>query len=68
MEIEKKQIVKVEYKNWRGETAVRTIIPKRIYFGSTDWHPEEAWLMEVFDIDRQAERIYSIKDIIKWGL
>jgi len=66
MNIKKEQVVKVLYTNWRGETKIRTIIPKKIYYGSTDWHPKEGWLLEAFDLDRNSERIYSLKDIKSW--
>lgn len=40
-----KQIVNIFYTNYRGETLVRKIIPKKIWFGKTEWHPEEQWLL-----------------------
>lgn len=54
------------YTNWKGETEWRKIIPMSIYFGSTDYHPEEQWLMIVWDLDKDAQRIYAIKDIKEW--
>jgi len=29
--------IRILYTNYRGETGLRTIVPERIYFGSTDW-------------------------------
>ena len=40
-----KQIVQILYTNYRGETAIRTIFPLEIWYGSTDWHPEPQWLL-----------------------
>lgn len=60
--------VKILYTNWRGETAVRKIIPKEIVFASTEWHPEEQWLLVAFDVDKQADRSFAIKDIKTWEL
>lgn len=37
--------VTLTYRNWRGEVAERTIIPRRVWFGSTEWHPEPQWLL-----------------------
>ena len=58
-----KHPINVRYTNWRGETAVRSIVPLEIYFGKTDYHPEEQWLLRVWDVERDAERIYAFKDI-----
>ncbi len=61
-----KQQVTIVYTNWKGEKSKRHIIPKKIYFGSTSWHPEEQWLLLAFDIDKQEDRNFAIKDIEKW--
>ncbi len=58
--------IKVQYTNYRGETAVRTIVPLSFEFGRTDYHPHEQWLVKVWDVDRNAERLYALKDISKW--
>ncbi len=58
--------IKVGYTNYRGETAVRTIIPIKFYFGSTEYHPQEQWLLEVWDVERDAMRVYAAKDINQW--
>jgi len=51
------------YTNWRGETAMRTITPKYVYFGSTPWHSgEEQWLLVAFDHDRRGDRHFALKD------
>ncbi len=64
----KEQTVRIMYTNYRGETGERKIIPQRIYFGKTDYHPEEQWLLVAFDIDKNAERTFAIKDIQKWAV
>jgi len=58
--------IKVQYTNYRGETAIRTIIPSRVFWGATEYHPEEQWLLEVYDVERKATRIYALKDITQW--
>ena len=35
----------ITYTNYRGETAQRMILPKSIWFGSTEWHPEPQWFL-----------------------
>ncbi len=48
------------YTNYRGETALRTIVPKSVRFGSTEWHPEPQWLLLAFDTDKKADREFGI--------
>jgi predicted DNA-binding transcriptional regulator YafY len=55
--------INLVYTNYRGETSVRRVIPQRIWFGATDWHPEEQWMLEAMDLDKQAERSFALKDI-----
>lgn len=54
--------ITITYTNWRGDTEVRRIIPRRIWWGSTEWHPEPQWLLTAFDVDKQAERDFALKD------
>ena len=56
-------MIKVLYKNYRGEESERQIIPLQIYFGSTEFHPKDQWLMKVWDCDRNDYRTYAFKDI-----
>lgn len=58
--------VKILYTNWRGEKAWRTILPENIYFGSTEYHPEEQWLLKAFDVEKNAYRDFAVKDIASW--
>jgi hypothetical protein len=55
--------VVVGYTNWRGQYGEREIVPMRPWFGSTDWHPEEQWLLKAWDVERDAERDFAIKDV-----
>ena len=54
------------YTNYKGETEVRRIIPKEITFGSTQYHPEEQWLLVGYDVDKNAERTFAMKDVKCW--
>lgn len=51
------------YTNWRGENAIRTAIPKKIWFGQTSWHPEEQWFLRAFDVEKGEERDFALTDI-----
>jgi predicted DNA-binding transcriptional regulator YafY len=65
--IMEKKTVKILYKNYRGEVAYRTIIPKSIGFLSTEWHPKEQWILTAFDFEKNADRGFSIADIQEWN-
>jgi len=58
--------VVVAYTNYKGTTAVRSIIPKTIYFGSNEWHKEPQWLLTAFDLDKNADRHFAMADIHSW--
>lgn len=64
--MDEKKIVTIVYTNYKGRTAVRKIFPKEICFGHTDWHPEEQWLMVAYDIGKDADRTFAMKDIKSW--
>ncbi|MES2814490.1 MAG: hypothetical protein V4720_06310 [Pseudomonadota bacterium] len=53
----------VEYRNWRGETAQRRIRPVRLWWGSTEWHSEPQWLLQAFDLEKQALRDFAWRDM-----
>ena len=59
--------VKVLYRNYRGEEAVRTITPESIQWGEAEWHPGEQWLLWCYDCDKEAVRTFAMKDILAWG-
>lgn len=58
--------VRILYTNYRGETSLRQIVPERIHFASTEWHPEPQWLLDAFDVDKKATRSFAMKDIRAW--
>jgi hypothetical protein len=61
--VEISKAVKVKYKNYRGEVGTRSIIPMEVYWGQTEYHPHDQWLLKVWDVEKNAERIYAFKDI-----
>ena len=64
--MEKEKTVKILYTNYRSETAIREIIPEKIWFGETEWHPEPQWLLDAFDVEKKASRSFAMKDIKSW--
>jgi len=57
----------VKYRNWRGEEAVRRIVPVRVWFGACSWHPEPQWLLDAVDADKGEERTFAMKGILGPG-
>lgn len=62
----KNKALKFEYKNWKGKVGIRRVMPKKIWYGSTKWHPDEGWLLKAHDLDKDAERDFAVMDIIKF--
>jgi len=58
--------VTILYKNWKGNTGTRNIIPKEIVFSSNEWHKEEQWLLIAHDVEKDTERTFAMKDIKEW--
>lgn len=61
MEVSKQ--ITIAYTNWRGETSERIIIPIEVWFGKTEWHPEEQWFLKAHDVRKDAERDFALRDI-----
>lgn len=57
-------IVQFTYRNYKGITALRTVRPIRLWFGSTAYHPEAQWLLEAFDLDRQETRDFAMTGML----
>ncbi|MER9937465.1 hypothetical protein [Mesorhizobium sp. M0088] len=52
--------VEIGYTNWRGEFAVRKIVPRSIWYGSTEWHPEPQWFITAHDVEKNADRDFAM--------
>lgn len=61
-----KNKVTFTYKNYRGETSVRLVRPIMMSFGTTGFHPEPQWLLHAWDLNKEAERTFAMKDIKDW--
>jgi hypothetical protein len=51
---------KIQYRNWRGELAPRTIRPYRFWWGHTSFHPDPQWLLHGMDVERGVERDFCV--------
>lgn len=55
-----------KYTNWEGKTAIREVEPIKIWYGKTEWHPKEGWLLKAIDLKRNVERDFAVKEIINF--
>jgi len=58
--------IHILYKNWKNEVTERHIEPIQIWYGSTEWHKEDQWLLKALDLDKNEERHFALKDVIEW--
>src|SRR5581483_7715488 len=57
--------VRILYRNWKGELALRVIVPTgELYWGKNQWHKEEQWLLDAVDIEKCAVRSFAILGIL----
>jgi predicted DNA-binding transcriptional regulator YafY len=54
------------YTNHRGEARWRQIIPREMFFGASDWHPEPQWQLAAHDVERLAMRTFAMTSIHVW--
>lgn len=54
--------VQMTYRNWRGEVAEREIVPVRVWWGNTEWHPQDGWLLSAWDVEKGAHRDFALAD------
>jgi predicted DNA-binding transcriptional regulator YafY len=64
--IDPKQTVYIVYTNWEGKTAIRHILPQKFWYGHNKWHKEDQWILTAWDLDKDAERTFPMKEIHYW--
>ncbi|MCM1507950.1 MAG: hypothetical protein NC177_12580 [Ruminococcus flavefaciens] len=60
------KLVSFKYINYKGKLSIRRVRPIEIWFGSTNYHSENQWLLKAFDIDKNDYRNFAMKDIQEW--
>lgn len=60
-------MAEVTYTNYKGKTAKRRIIPDKWYFGKTEYHPEDQWLLIAYDVEKQAWRTFAMSGFSEWA-
>ena len=61
---EKEKIVKIVYRNYRGEVSIREIVPIQMFFGETEYHPNRQWILTAIDVGKGQSRDFAFSDII----
>lgn len=51
-----------EYRNWRGEIAVRRLRAIAFRHGATEWHPTPGLMLKAVDLDKDVERDFAVAD------
>lgn len=58
--------LKFIYINYKGDVGVREVInPIMVYLVDDKYHGT-GWCMKAFDVDKGKERVYSVKNVVKW--
>lgn len=55
------------YENYKDERALRRVEPRGLRFGTSPWHPEPQWLLDVFDLDKGVERTFAMSHVLNWA-
>jgi hypothetical protein len=55
------------YTNWRGETAVRTVVIERHWYGNTDWHPEPQEMFTAYEQSTGKTRDFAVAGVKDWN-
>jgi predicted DNA-binding transcriptional regulator YafY len=66
MKIDPGQSVYIVYTNWENKTAIRHILPQKLWFGHNEWHKEDQWILTAWDLDKDAERTFPMNEIHYW--
>lgn len=57
--------IKFEYTNHKGTISIREATPLGTppRFMATQHHPEEQWILSMYDVDKEAVRHFAMKDM-----
>lgn len=61
-----KEVV-IDYTNWKGQRRLRRILPQRIFYGSTEQHSQEQWLLEAEDVEKKELRMFALNSVHAWN-
>jgi hypothetical protein len=64
--IDYRKTVQFRYENHAGKTELRWVLPLRVFWGHTEYYPEDQWLLEAFDLRRKAVRTFAMYKVPCW--
>ena len=54
----------IDYTNWKGERRERRILPRTLWFGTTEHHRgAPQWFILALDVEKNATRDFALRDI-----
>lgn len=56
-------IMRFAYKNYRGEWSDRSVLPKKLWFGSSEYHEGEQWFLHGIDVEKGQGRDFALVDM-----
>lgn len=56
-------IMTLPYTNYKGETAVRCIVPLNVKYEDNKYHGK-TWILVCFDVDKQEKREYDLVQML----
>lgn len=62
------QFMTFDYTNHEGKREVRHVLVRDIYLGSTEYYPNEQWLLKAYCLDRKAERFFAMSEVKNIGV
>ncbi|SFQ14753.1 hypothetical protein SAMN05421853_102128 [Roseivivax halotolerans] len=63
-EVHQSQELVFNYRNWRGTESTRRVLPKRIWFGESEWHSGPQWFMQALDLEKNEIRDFALVDMV----
>lgn len=54
-----------DYVNYKGEPSSRKVIPIKVSFDRSEWHPEPQWMLHAWDVEKEAYRDFAMKDMYR---
>lgn len=58
--------VRFEYRDRTGQVATRRVMPLEIWFGTNAFYKTPQWLLKAFDLDKEADHDFALKDVREW--
>lgn len=63
MEFTSGQTIRFGYRNWQGAVAERTARVISLIYGATEWHQEPQWLLQAYDLEKNAVRLFALRNM-----